>query len=1198
MPIVFKNAPIVSSGSLPLASHMSGLAEAINTRLKSGLADGTKRIHQYCFNLFRQIRNPAEDGLTFPSLGEFPMYYQQLDFDRTPATWPEADAGDYEGANVASPAAQFVFGIGDENAGTPGEGDYLTTYNFFKPDGTTPEHYWQLAKSQRGAYDPFTGAQNAPMYELSQRHFQLSFPDWSRHHKAPGGYLPTPQKSETDCRSTEIGSGANNYWTSYIYKFKNLNSQIIEYVGTGTCGPDRQIGNQIIGGGSEIDIYYIQDFPFAWYVIQFNGRVFRFDKSEYQMVLDGGGTPSREDGGQIQRLMVNPYIADYRGTEEQRTQTCFSTPYIEYAFANQEFFTTQYQLSPAYAVENNGTLETYYPNVTITTELESGSIFPIQNVVDGFRVGGHLIKQEKLANDVDIQVLQNGSVIHSFTLSKDSGSYVQTFLNGPDTGIISYKLGDDLTFSDVGGYVYFEQSLLVDYKPEIWDCYAVIRLSSAAGGIGDNDMDNRGIDADNSRQIYDNYRAYGCFFNIYGQVAVEQQQAVINTNPVFDAMRKYVNSFTRTINGTDMQLTSRPMITGYEVSESYENEVTNSRSILYFNRFQSGIGLYTNNLDSFAGMVNTSNSASNGIIATAPQQGYTNEWVLELCGKPYHPSITSIWEPAYYANYYPYINRCHLLPDFFECSPTFGTDLFRFFQENSSLTSTDLRSALYSPESLTAYNYDQGKGARSPLNKKQYDDPEDANGIIAKAFYKSCQVYPKPNVIESVVVQANDVVKVTLNSRLQHCSGSVPNIIANNVASWNFGTVAGEPYRTDENIVRLFLLKMYSDGNNPSSGVGDNSVNSSIQSLTDNPYASIYPTFFFTKLIPKPYTNDGIENTSSLDTVGSIPRAYDLQLVETYLRSICEGFVDESISTEDACNTDFATDYDYTFSNLCNDAFGRNWVSNITGSIRPDYPLTYGPLPDMILNTQVFNQLSAATNKLVKVRLPLPYKVLGRKKTYIGEASVTPTWPDGDPSCNRDGFSKGIAFTYTPPAASTLDSTGEWFDVGAGYIANTYLNIVCGGGGTYVARTTRESVELAFDTTDPLAWNAVNEDLKALASGSVNSAGLFARTILTSRTVTMELTDTPAGCSDQENYFQEGTQWYNNTAPVVIETNCTYHDGGTELDAGELTVSDLQFATVVNPIVGLSVCDETPYKTIETAVVNTKHIIITVPTEN
>lgn len=1173
MSIEFKIAPTVVSASLPLASHMTGLAEAINTRLRSGLADCTKRIHQYTFNLFRQIRNPDVDG-NFPSLGEFPMYYQQICFDQVPVTWPETEAGTEEGANLASPAAKFVFG----DAGTPGEGDSFTAYDFYAPPAeTTPETLWELGKEQRGAYDPNTGDQNAPMFDLSQRHFRLSFPDWSRHGKSPGGYLPTPQKAGSDCYQTSE-DGSTRFWTNYIYKFKNITSDIIEYTGTGTCGPEY--------GGSENDIYYIADYPFAWYVYQFDGTIYRFDKSDYIMVNDGGGYPARENGDQIQRLMVNPFIADFRGTEAQRNQTCFDNNYIEYCFANQDFYTSQYQLAPSYGVTSGDVINAEYLNWTWNTNQSSGSTSTPVAVHSGFRIGGHLIKQSFLSSDVQMQMLQDGNVVHSFTIHKVSGSYVETFLNGPNSGNISYRFASTASFTSPSGYIYIEQSQLYDYKPEVWDGYALIRLSSAKGPIGESQMDTRGIDAEYSREIYNNYRAYGCFANSNGAISVEQQQYSINTNPVFDAMRKYLNSFTRTINGTDMRLTSRPMIVGYEVSAS--------KSILYFNRFQAGLGLETDAVDSFYGLVNSTNSASNGITATASPTGYTNEWVMELCGKPYSPSESSLWKPEVYANYYPYINRCHFAAPRTEIGSGINSDLFKFLQENSDTTATDLRNDLLAPESLTAYNYDGGEGGRV-LNRKEYDDPTDANGIIALNFYKSCQIYPKPYVIESVTVQSGNVVKVVFDSRFQYCSGSAPESISNDVSSWNFATVASEPYRTDENIVRLFLLKMYNDGNNPSATTGDNAVNSWIPFDPDNPFASIYPTFFFTKLIPKPYTNDGIENTGSLNVSGSIPRAYDLQLCETYIRAICEGFVDETLSTTDACNTDFSTDYDYTFTNLCNDAFGRQWISNITGSQRSDYPQTYGPLPDMQLNTQVFNQLSACVNKLTKVRLPLPYRILSRYKTYQDSITVTTSWPTPETYCTEE-YDKGVALAVPIPEATTLVSTSDWADAMNSLNFNTTVAVGCGPAGSHTATATRVTAEVAFDAQDDLAWYACNDDLRGLASGSVSTAALFTRDTTTTKLVTAELTGDQSGCSDDADFFKEGALWWNDTAtPETVEI-CTYHEGNVEIDPGQIGVSDLIFGSKFNPIEGVTPCNATPYNSKQIEIVNTRHMIIQVPT--
>lgn len=1202
MAITFKIAPLVSSGSVPLASEMAGLANAINSRLISGLADSTKRIHQYCFNLTRQIRNPSSDGTTFPSLGEFPMYYQMLDFDTTPSTWPLAQAGDFEGANVAAPANQFVFGIGNEEQGTAGEGDYFTAYDFFSLGADrSPLAHWELAKHQRGAYDPDTGNQYTPMFDLSQRHFRLVFPDWSRHHKSPGGYLPTLEQG-SECRVTNVITGEHYTVDNWIYKFHPITEGYLPYTGSGTCGLDFNLDDEWqITGGSPTDIYYVANYPFAWYVYQYDGNVYRFDKTNYILVRDGGGILSRDDGGQIERLMMHPYISEFRGTELQRAQTCFETPYIEYAFANQDFYTKQYQLAPAYAITDTDTLVATYPTHTWTTSQIAGDNIELSNIPDGFRLGGHLVQQRNLSQDVSMRILCDDVPIHYFTCSVSKGSMVEIFDNGPITGSIKYEVTSPLTFTDSNGFLKVEYSLLMDYKPEIWDGYALIRAASGKGAIGDNQMDTRGMDFEYSRQIYDTYANYGCFINQYNASGIEQQVSSVNTNPVFDSMRKYVNSFIRTINGTDLRIPNRPMIVGYEVSQSYhEPDITSSFSILYFNRYQAGLGLNTNNIDCFAGIANT-NKSENGIVTSAPYQGYTNEWLLELCGKPYHPSENSLWKPSVYANYFPYINRCHLRPNEFEVGNQHGKDMFRFFQENTNVSSGELRNKLFFPEGLSAYTYAYGKGARQQFNKVNYNPEDEGEVDIATWFYKSCQVYPKPYVITSVTVDDNDIVKVILDRRLDHCEGYAPDgVIENNVSSWNYGDVQAEPYRTDENIVRLFLLKMYNEDNNPQAKTGDNSANSWLQTEADNPYASIYPTFFFTKLIPKPYSNDGIEENDTLDYSGSIPQASHLQLCETYIRAICEGYVDTTLSINQACSTEFNTDYDYTYTNLCMDAFGKPVVSAITGSIRSDYPRTYGPLPDMVMNPQIFNQLALMVNKLTKVRLPLPYRLLVKTKQYEATEIITPDWPSEESSCNRTGFDRMVKHGFVPPQANVLVSESE-FESSTYVQAYTMMQISCNGS-NYEAKTIRSTVEFQFDTEDPLAWNALNSDLRQIASGSTQTAAVFVSRTNAYHTVDLVQQSEPVpGCSDQGNWFQDpetGLYW-TDVGEYINNTDCTYMNTGMELDAGELPASDIIAASVPTPAVGgVELCDSVPYRYRDINVQNTRQMILDVPTEN
>jgi hypothetical protein len=121
-----------------------------------------------------------------------------------------------------------------------------------------------------------------------------------------------------------------------------------------------------------------------------------------------------------------------------------------------------------------------------------------------------------------------------------------------------------------------------------------------------------------------------------------------------------------------------------------------------------------------------------------------------------------------------------------------------------------------------------------------------------------------------------------------------------------------------------------------------------------------------------------------------------------------------------------------------------------------------------------------------------------------------------------------------------------------------------------------------------------------IASGSEQSAAIFIRSTSTSHTVDLQATTTQNGCGDQLNWFKLEDQelWWNDVAESTSEINCQYADSGLELDAGSLSVSDIAVASIPGETVGSQVpCDYTPSKARDLGVVNTRHMIINVPTE-
>jgi len=109
----FQKAPTVERGQKITSQQFRKLAGAFNSRLKAGF-DCDFRIAWADFNLWRQPRNPSEDGFEFPSQSEFYDIFQSLEPETNEGTtWPTLGPGLPTGMNLASPLGQFVFGIED-----------------------------------------------------------------------------------------------------------------------------------------------------------------------------------------------------------------------------------------------------------------------------------------------------------------------------------------------------------------------------------------------------------------------------------------------------------------------------------------------------------------------------------------------------------------------------------------------------------------------------------------------------------------------------------------------------------------------------------------------------------------------------------------------------------------------------------------------------------------------------------------------------------------------------------------------------------------------------------------------------------------------------------------------------------------------------------------------------------------------------
>lgn len=1068
----YQRSPTITAGQYVTAETHVSMSNAFNDRLKAGLGDCTRRIHQYINSVARQVRNPSEPdflGLatTWPARDEWAEFYAYL--GKASGSWPGIEAGEYEGPNLANPMMAFIFG----NPQIYGEGERL--YEAMPNPGFLGDSVstiWELTKYQRGGYDITNGNQNVPMFEASQTHMMISQPGWSFHNKSYGGYIPQP-KALGYCT---VDNGI--WWINEEHKFTCIDESGCDggyaynatKTYTGTCGPSA-VHQETGVEGTLDEVAGIWDMPFAYFVQKFDGSVDRFDKKQWLYgPLNGGGYLGRPNADGIQRLLLNPFLKEFRGTNEQRSGSCFDLMAVAFDF--QHFYNSQYQLAPAYATTDGEELSITYPSQNFIGSVAEGTTTTAYNIHSGYRYGGHIIRQNNLPHSIYIQRFENGVETGKYLIEPTTSSYVDIHPSGSQTNV-QFRFSSSVNLN-VGAYVNIEWSELYDYKPEIWDAYAYIRMC-ATNGLGD-EGDDYPYEIDQSATISNLYKAYGAVINLNSVSGVGQQFDTVNSNPVYESFRRQAHEWTRVLN--------RKQLHSYEVIEHESKQ----KSVLWLKRYIYNLDEDLN-MDAFDGLLE--------ITASAPSASFSNEWVMDMSFNLYGNNLletnnnSSEWKPEAYGDYFGMTQRCHILNP--NISANRNPDMFKHFQEVRGDNIHELyRSRLFAPEALSAYTYAQ----QSNLPYRYWEESQKIG------FYKSCQIYPDPYYVESCSVHNEagvDLVRVQFNQRFQTVDEMTGSIVPRDKTNWEstFGLIA-QPYRTEENALMEYLIAA-AGGVQASTKIGDCAANKvDLGTETGNPHGAVLPRFFFTKLITKPFFEklsnytlsqpDLMVSESLLDPSKTTITCDRFIQMETYLRAICEGYVnsDKAPDCNDPSLGIYSTAWDYTWEDLWFSVDHGKWWTTFPEALRSDEPIGYGPLPTTNVYAEALNRLSSAVNKLNRVRVPLPYKLLCQQKYYSGQSTTSNTW------CGPHGCAKGGRFDYSPPGASSLDLTTDWeeCDGMSSYVQSEPVPLQCDLDKIKV-QTTRLTTNFKFEPADPLAYYAMNENLRALYNQENN--GFFAR---------------------------------------------------------------------------------------------------------
>lgn len=488
MAVQFERTPRVTPGEPVSSSQLAGLANAINGRLLSGLGDPTFRLRQFWLGAFRNLRNPDSSGFLYPATAEFFERYQMLPPEA--GEWPATGPGLPEGINVSHPFGAYLYG--HEGADVDDEATALNQVPI-SLDGvppSTPLEFWEIAKRQRGAFDPDTGAENCPAWEAARRYANIRVPWWSMLGKSYGDWLPSPDLLATPCDDPDTTDGYPAPPNLEI-KFSALHSGVSDTTFDGTCQPGPSISpstkyNTHVAGIIEDDL--------AYYVVIWDGTVYVLSREDYlEGPYDGPARLAHTDGQQLLRGL-HAFAREFRGTLQNGypgTVWRIAAGWNADAFDAQRFLTTQHRCAPQRGREIAGILVPDYrggrwlPDGNLVAapgaqaSLDGG--VPQLDIHADCVTTGYAVQAVGLARPTRIECVSGGAVVGVTTLTPQAGQAeaLTWFGDHADHRTLAWRLPEGAQWNDPAGFIAVESTELMAYKPRIWDLMLICRL----GGV-------------------------------------------------------------------------------------------------------------------------------------------------------------------------------------------------------------------------------------------------------------------------------------------------------------------------------------------------------------------------------------------------------------------------------------------------------------------------------------------------------------------------------------------------------------------------------------------------------------------------------------------------------------------------------------------------------------------------------------------
>ena len=1129
MALTYKQAPTVTAGATITSGQWNQLAQAFNDRLLGGVGDPTYRLHWYWHSLFRVLRAP--NGTNFAPEDEWWKIYAHVQPDE--ATFPTTAAGQPEGAFLGNPINGFVFGNGDDIKSEAGrlsydsaDGQGILLHNVSGAPSTDSEK-WDIGRYQRGVVDGSntTDLSLANALVAGRSHFRMGFFNWFQ--RSYGGFIPRPAYNGQCANSPDL--------PDYSLKFTNTDT------GT-TCTYSTCPGG--IGSGS---CPGTSSAVFSWFkaskdyiLLHWDGSITRLPIASYmEGPYDGEFNDARlahPAGDQLARAL-NAFVEQFRGTEAEQAASGYKVE--EKAFDFEGFLTRQYYLAPAYGEDDGtGTIEATYERFAFANNTAADTYGGLMdssgnptattnyNIHSGFVLAGVLAYRDFGSGDKTFAVEVDGTELTRLTIANGSNS-ASAWFEVPAGGNVRVKNIDAMGASDE---CYVEIAELLEYKPENEDAYLVLRCGSASNVT----YDAEGKDTSTPKAISDAYLRHGMIYN-GNRADLQDDTVAINANPIYRTVAEQVRK--------RLRMVDRHGLVGYEVSGgksvlyfnrrafglSYADQfedIAPSQSAIASGAIKAGI-VYTvsggtsityngatvaagaqftgvHGVDTYTKTAGTETVLEYELIREdAPEAGYSNQWSMFMQSIGYQNSESSAYKPSGYSDVIGWgHDRCAMFSKDWTNVAGAGDPVGK---EILPHVTPYPGAYLQRSENPTGYRYllnthavplgevYPGTAGSHLITQANYDNCEDSGNtdcIGANGHYKSCKVYVPDYKVTSVRDAGSNQVRVELDRRLSY-NEDAPSTIADNatsraayIAADSTGSANGG-YRTDENAV-VEYLRTFIDGSATQCGqrIGDMAPDADSTSGWDTSVinGSCMPRFYFTRLIPYVYE----DSNADYNTTDTLARTDELTWMETILRAICEGYVDEdSTNTQreyiDGNGLTACYDkrlYDWTFEQLMYAANGKQHYRALPDTVRSDEVRGFGPQPSMITYADHFNQLARAVNKLRKARLYLPVSFQFKHYDYEATTYITAFSNTSPPDCSNGAvWANDIA---PPQSYSLVFNDSAWRD-SAYPTGNAYqqCRIDSDASGNCILKCYKRDVHYRFKLTEE-ALNSLPDDLRTL----------------------------------------------------------------------------------------------------------------------